>query len=233
MLRLLALSLVFASAAHAQWAGVEMSPNTITVTGEGIVSAPPDQAVVRLGILTQGETAAAALREHEDDMARVLQVVRGFGIADRQIAIEALNLGDYYGPQGPDGYQAYRVVAVTVDTLRIVPDLIASVVESGANRLDGVMYTLRDASAYQERALDLAMEAAYGKAARLAAAAGRGLGPVVAVQEQGVGVIQPYERFMAQATSVEEVAVSAEPGAYSAGSSQVRGVIAVRFALHD
>lgn len=231
MLRLLALSLVLASAAHAQWAGVAMSPNTITVTGEGIVSAPPDRAVVRLGVLTQGPTAADALREHEDDMARVLQEVRSFGIADRQITIEALNLGEYYGPQGPDGYQAYRIVAVTVDSLRIVPDLIASVVESGANRLDGVMYTLRDASTYQERALDLAMEKARDKAARLATASGRALGPVVAVQEQGVGIVQPYERFAAQAVSMEEVAP--EPGAYSAGSSQVRGAVVVQFLLAD
>jgi len=230
MLRLLALSLVLASAANSQ-VGVEMAPNTITVMGEGIVSAPPDRAVVRLGIMTQGRTAADALRDHEADMARVLQEVRSFGIADRQISIEALNLGDFYGPQGPDGYQAYRVVAVTVDTLRIVPDLIASVVESGANRLDGVMYTIRDATAYEARALDLAMEKAQSKAARLARAAGRTLGPVVAVQEQGVGLVQPYERFAVQSVAMEEAAVAPEPGAYSAGSSQVRGAIVVRFLL--
>ncbi len=231
MLRLLALSLVLASTASAQWAPGGLTPNTITVTGEGIVSAPPDRAVVRLGVLTQGGTAAAALRQHEDDMARVLQEVRGFGIADRQISIEALNLGDFYGPNGPDGYQAFRIVAVTVDSLRIVPDLIASVVESGANRLDGVQYTLRDATPYQERALDRAMETARAKAERLATAAGRTLGAVAAIQEQGVGIVQPYERFASNAIAV--VSDEAEPGAYSAGSSQVRGAVVVQYVLSD
>ncbi len=234
MLRLLALSLVLASAANAQGAGAELAPNTVTVTGEGIVSAPPDRAIVRLGILTRGETAAAALRDHEADMARVLREVRGFGIADRQISIEALNLGDYYGPEGPGGYQAYRIVAVTVDSLRIVPALIASVVESGANRLDGVQYAIRDATPYQNRALDLAMEKARAKAARLATASGRALGPVIAIQEQGVGLIQPYERVAVQNAAMDEMAAGApEPGAYSTGSSQIRGAVVVRFLLTD
>ena len=231
MLRLVAVLVLAASAASAQPVPPALVPGTITVMGEGVVSAAPDRAVVRLGVQTQAPTAAEALRQHEGDMARVLTRVRQFGIADREINIEALQLGDFYGPQGPDGYQAYRVVAVTVDSLRIVPELIASVVEVGANRLDGVFYTLRESGRMRDRALDEAMNQARAKAERLAAAAGARLGDVVAIQEQGVGVVQPYERVMA--VSAEAATVEPEPGAYSAGSSQVRATVVVQYALAE
>lgn len=228
---LAAVVLAAASAASAQpLVPAALAPNTVTVAGEGLVSAPPDRAVVRLGVQTQAPTAAAALRQHEDDMARVLTRVRQFGIADRDISIEALQLGDFYGPQGPDGYQAYRIVAVTVDSLRIVPELIATVVESGANRLDGVFYTLRDAGRYRDLALDEAVAQARAKALRLAAATGARLGDVVAIQEQGVGLVQPFERHAGMG-GAEAVEVDAEPGAYSTGSSQVRAAVVVQYVL--
>ncbi len=229
---LLALAAALPLAVSAQPAPPPPAPHTVTVSGEGVVSAPPDRAVIRLGVLTRGETAAAALRDHESDMARVLGVVRSFGIADRQITVEALNLGDFYGPEGPDGYQAYRIVAVTVDSLAAVPDLIAGVVESGANRLEGVAYTLRETAAYRDRALDAAMAEARHKAERLAAAAGRQLGGAVSIQETGAGLVRPYERVELQSVSAD-AGVPAQPGAYSAGSSQVRGSVVVRYALEN
>ena len=219
-------------AAVAQPALQPVAPNTVTVTGEAFVSAPPDRAVIRLGVLTRGTTAAAALREHEADMARVLGTVRSYGIADRQISVEALNLGDFYGPEGPSGFQAYRIVAVTVDSLAAVPDLVASVVESGANRLEGVAYTLSETAAYRDRALDGAVADARRKAERLAAATGRRLGGALAIQEAGAGLVQPYERVEVQAVSAD-AAVPTQPGAYSAGSSRVRASVVVQYALAD
>ena len=225
-LLLLALALV-APLASAQ---VSLDAGTLTVTGSAVVSAAPDRAVVRLGVQTRAETPAAALRAHEADMARVLATVRSFGVADRDIAIEGLGLGENYGPNGPDGFVANRVVSVTIDSLRIVPDLVAGVVEVGANRLEGLFYTLRDSERYQNQALDAAVERAREKAARLASAAGRTLGPVEAIVEQGAGLAGPYQRF----GTMDAVAVSAEtatPAAYSTGSSQVQASVVVRFAL--
>ena len=209
-----------------------LETNTITVSGQGLVSAPPDRAVVRLGVLTVAPTAAEALREHEDDVARVLARVRSFGIADRQIQIEALQLGENYDDRregGPNSYRAFRIVSVTTDSLRTVPDLVASVVESGANRVDGVDYTLSEAGRYRDRALDEAVRQARSKAERLATAAGAGLGPVLAIQEQGIGLVQPYRG--GALASVEAVSLDAEPGAYSTGSSQVQASVVVQYRL--
>ncbi|PAP77707.1 SIMPL domain-containing protein [Rubrivirga marina] len=226
-----ALVLLAASAASAQTVEFDLDANTVTVVGSATVTAPPDRAVIRLGVQTRAETAAGALRQHEDDMARVLTQVRSFGIADRQITIEGLNLGENYGPNGPDGYQAFRIVAVETDSLAVVPELVASVVEVGANRLDGLIYTIRESGPYQDRALDEAMARARTKAQRLATAAGRTLGDVQAIVEQGAPMVQPYYRGMGGYDEVVVEEAAANPAAYSAGSSQVRATVVVRFAL--
>ena len=235
MLRLTLLAVLAASAsAQTPLDMPERMPNqTITVSGQGVVSAPPDRAVVRLGVQTTAPTAAEALRQNEEDVARVLGRVRSFGIADRQIEVEALQLGEDYelrSEDGPQGYRAYRIVSVTIDSLNAVPDLIASVVEGGANRLDGLFYTLQSSARYRDRALDQAMTDARSKAERLAAAAGASLGAVLSVEERGAGVT-PVSPGRMQLAASEVVELDANPGAYSAGSSTVRADVVVRYQL--
>ncbi len=200
-------------------------PNTITVTGEGRVAGVPDRAVVRLGVTTRAQTAAEALRAHEADMARVLTRVRQFGIADRDIQIQALALGEHYGPNGPDGFAATRIVAVTTDELRRVPELVAAVVGEGANRLDGLDYTMRDAQPLRLQALDLAVADARAKAERLAAASGVRLGRVVGVQEAPEGQLSPMPLYRMSADA------EATPAAYSAGRTLVEARVVVVFEI--
>lgn len=204
-------------------------PGTITVVGEGLVSVAPDRALLRLGVTTRAATAAEALRAHEADVARVLTRVRQFGIPDRQIQIEALAIHENYGQNGLDGVAAVRIVTVTTDSLRTVPDLVAAVVSEGANRLDGLTYTLRDPKPAEARALDAAVADARAKAERIARASGVTLGRVVAVQEGTTTM--PYPLGRSSGLSLSSVDISPEPGAYSAGSSEVRARVVVQFEI--
>ena len=230
-LRQLLLGLVLAApAALAQPVELDLEAGTLTVTGSATVTAPPDRAVIRLGVQTRASTAAEALREHEEDVAHVLRQVRSFGVPDRQISIDGLNLGENYGPNGLDGYQATRIVSVATDSLAVVPDLIASVVEVGANRLDGLFYTLDETGPVQDRALEEAMARARSKALLLATAAGYDLGPVLAVLERGGGYPQPFVAG-GGSDAVRVEAAAANPGAYSTGATEVTASVVVRFQL--
>jgi uncharacterized protein YggE len=202
-------------------------PRTVTVSGDAVVQAAPDRAIVRIGVQTDGQAAEETLERHEADVERVLTTIRRAGIPDRQIEITSLTLGERWVEGGRrDGYTASRVVAVTVDDLREVPEIVAAAVSEGANRLDGLVYTLRDADRYEDQALTEAFERAREKAGRIAAAAGMSVGRVVQVHEQGAMPPQPI--LMRQ-----EMAMDASPGAYSAGSTEVRAVVVVSFALDD
>jgi hypothetical protein len=209
-----------------------LTPRTVTVAGDATVEAAPDRAVVRIGVQTEGQTAPETLRRHEEDVQRVLTALRRAGLADRQIEIEALSLGERWVEGGRrDGFLATRVVAVTVDDLRLVPDLVATAVAEGANRLDGLFYTLQDPDRYEDEALEQAFERARAKAQRIASAAGLRVGRVVSVHEQGVMPPVPFPMPM-----VRDVAMAqggGVGGAYSAGTSEVRAAVVVTFAIDD
>ncbi len=215
--------------------GQSGASRTLTVAGDAVVQAPPDRAIVSFGIETPGQTAEETLRRHEEQVERVLTAVRRFGIADRQIRIEYLALNERYVEEGRrDGLVAVRQVSVTLDDLRRVPDLVATVVSEGANRLNGLVYTLRDADPFEDQALEAAFARAREKAERLARASGASLGEVVAVQEQGVFPPVPYPMpLMRQSAAMADGAAAGVPGAYSAGEQEVRAAVVVTYELED
>lgn len=226
-LRLALLPLVLLAPVADAQVEIDLEAGTLTVLGTATVTAPPDQAVVRLGVETRAATPAEALRQHEEDVARVLAEVRGFGIADRAITIEQLNLGEERDRDGATEAVARRLVSVRIGDLRVVPDLIASVVASGANRLAGLDYTVEDPQPLEEQALVAAVTRAREKAERLAEAAGLELGTVLAMSEQNVGGVRPYAFARGEALAVAD----GNPGAYSTGLSSVDASVIVRFAL--
>lgn len=206
-------------------------PNAVTVRGEAVVSAPPDQARLRFGVETTGPTPEQTLREHEQAVQNALTAVRNLGIPDRRIEIEWVGLHERYRDVGErDGYVASRTISVTTDNMALVPALVATVVGQGANRLHGLEYTLEDDDLVENAALEAAFERAREKAEELASAADARLGAVVAIVEQGVEPprLSPHMFSLAQT-----MAVDATPGAYSTGASEVRAAVVVTFALED
>jgi uncharacterized protein YggE len=203
-------------------------PRTVTVSGDALVYAAPDRAIVRIGVQTEGQQADDTLERHEEDVERVLTSIRRAGIADREIEITSLSLGERWVEGGRrDGYVASRVVAVTIDDLRQVPEIVAMSVAQGANRLDGLVYTLRDADRFEDQALTEAFERAREKAERIAAAAGMRVGRVAQVHE--LGTVPPVPVPMPEMA----MNMDARAGAYSAGSTEVRAVVVVTFGLDD
>src|SRR4029453_19359362 len=64
----------------AQAAEAMMPPRTITVSGDAEVASKPDQARLSAGVVTQAETAAAALAANSTAMNRVFAAIRMAGI---------------------------------------------------------------------------------------------------------------------------------------------------------
>ena len=68
----------------------------MTVTGEGSVAAVPDNAVIRLGVSSQGKTARAASDANAKEMTVVLAAIKDSGVADRDIQTTSLSLQPQY-----------------------------------------------------------------------------------------------------------------------------------------
>lgn len=213
-------------------------PRTVTVQGEGTVTAAPDQATVRFGIVTEAETAEAARAQNARAAKNALNAVRNLGVAEDQIQMQRLQLQPRreYNRQTrayeEKGYEARRQVVVELDSLEQLPTLVTRVVQQGANRLDGIQYALSDREAVRNEALRAAAQSARAKAQLLAETLGAQLGPVQQINEQSFDFPRPVyraQREMAKAATADQAAP--EPDAYAAGEIEVSASVQVTFEL--
>jgi len=175
----------------ARAAEATMPGRTITVTGDAEVASKPDQARLSAGVVTQAETAAAALNANSAAMNRVFAALRMAGIPENRMQTSNFSVQPQYAPFRPEnpepqriiGYQVSNNVTVTVDDLTKLGSTLDALVRSGANQLGGIQFMIADPKPLAERARALAVVDAAAKARTLAMAAGVTLGSVMAIQE--------------------------------------------------
>ena len=197
----------------------------LTVTGTGSVRTVPDRASFFFGVETQAATARAALTANTAEARRVVEAIRGAGVAAADLQTSQVSLSPRTNENGTGivGYVASTSVTATIRDLARVGAVVDAAVGAGANTLSGPSLTRGDTDALYRQALRAAYADAREKADTLAAASGRTLGRVTAIVEgaQG-GVPMPLAGRDAVAGSTVEIA----PGTQSIDAS-----VSVTFAL--
>jgi len=170
---------------------------TITVSGTATISAPPDEALVTLGVHTQAGTAQAALAGNAQKMSKVLDALRNAGLGADDLATTNVSLYPMYANDGQSvtGYQADNQIQATIRDLSKVGNVIDASVSAGANMASGVTFQLSDRNQGQGQALARAIENAKAKADAMAAAAGAGIGEVVTISESTATTPVPYPMY--------------------------------------
>ncbi len=164
-------------------------PRTMTVTGQGEALAAPDMAVVTIGVQTDGETAAAALRANSAAMAATIDKLKAMEIEARDIQTSGLYVNPRYNYEKnrsePEviGFRANNSVRVRLRDLDKAGAVIDEAVSSGANSLGGISFTFADPQPLYDDARRDAVADARSRAALLADAAGVKLGPILTIQD--------------------------------------------------
>jgi uncharacterized protein len=145
-------------------ASAQIAPaRTLTIAGNADVHAAPDAALFATGVVTESETAAAALKANSAAMAKVLDAARSLGVEPRDLQTRGLSLeARYYRPDRSSpaerprivGYTAANAVTMRVRDLAKLGDLLDKVTVAGANRIDGIEFIVSN----QEGLLDEAGE---------------------------------------------------------------------------
>jgi len=209
---------------------------TVTVSGEGIIMTAPDMATVWFAVVTHDELPDRARSLNADASASAMNAVRNLGIGEKDMQIEGLQLNPrrVYDPDrrvyDQDGFEATRTVKVIIRDLDVLPDVVASVVEGGANQINNIQYGLDDKEAIELEVLALAVQRAKQKASVMAGELGWALGRAVQINEQGVSVPQPRVSMEMAAMSKDS---GGNPDAFSAGELEVRASVTVVFSLAD
>ena len=193
-------------------------PPTIQVTGRATVSGSPDLAELLIGVSTVAPTAQeAAAQNARDSNALQARLKDTFKLA---IEVQTANYSvapDYEQrppnePGVPRRYRVTNMIRVEVKDLSKVSAVIDSSLGSGANRLQGLTFKMKDSRSLERRALQEAAREAQAKANAIAEALGLRITGVRVISESGSGP-RPMQVYRA-ATTVESYAPPIEPGAY-------------------
>lgn len=190
---------------------------TIQVTGRATVSGRPDLAELVVGVSTVAQTAQAAAERNALDSNALQKRLRD--TFKTKIDVETADYSvspDYEQPQSPDPqtprrYRVTNMVRVTVKDLSDVSQVIDAALSSGANRLQGLTFKMKDARGLERRALQEAARDARDKAGVLAEALGLRVIGIRTVSESGGG---PRPMQMYRAAAAGSFAPPIEPGTY-------------------
>lgn len=153
------------------------SAPTVTVDATAETSAQPDRALVRVAVVTTAPDADAARRQVAENVSRMRDALRDAGVDSDRVHTTSFTL-DAVHEERPDsgritGYRAAHgfEIETSVDRAGTVLD---AAVAGGANRVEGVVFTLTPETRRQLRqeALGIAVDRARDDATAVANASG-------------------------------------------------------------
>jgi uncharacterized protein YggE len=193
---------------------------TITVSGDGSVTAVPDRATFGFSIETRAKTASAALAQNSADAAAVIAALKNAGVTSANIQTSQVSLNPQTSQDGTTivGYAASNGVTVRT-ALASAGKIVDAAVGAGANGVSGPSLDVSDQTSLYRDALHKAVDNAKLKAQALADATGLSLGAVQSVTEGGSATPFPITDKMSAAGAPIE-----------AGTQQIQASVTVTYA---
>ncbi len=212
----LGLAFVLIAAMNPALAGDD-ARRSIRVQGTGGVDARPNQAVIFAAVVDQDARAGAALEANSQAMRRVLQKLGEFAVAEADIRTRGFSVTPIFerrqsGTATPRiiGYRVVNRIEIKVRELSRLGAMLDAIVAAGADRLDGIRFSITEPAPLADKARLRAMSDARRKAELFAEAAGVRVGRVLEIAEQGVSVPRP--RLLKATEMRARAAVPIAPG---------------------
>ena len=199
------------------------SRRTITVSGQGEISASPDLAILAVAVETTAEKAGDAVAQNAARSAKVASALKGMLGKDDKLATTRYALEPRYEPAKRGeateprivGYVARNEVQVETHRTDAVGAMIDSANAAGANRVSGLQFTLANRNEQLRAALAKAGTEARAQADSVAAALGVKLRDVYSATTS-VPSIQPRRmESLGMAAMEARAPTPIEPGAVS------------------
>ncbi len=210
----------------------------IRVIGRASQEVAPDFASVEIGVESRGATPAAALDAASQAAKGIVATAKEMGVAEADIGTSAVTLQPRIknvrlpdGTMGEreDGYTASNRVRVRLAEMGKLGDLMRRTLDSGANRIQGISFGLRDPAAADAAVQVAAVKDAKAQAERIAEATGVKLGSVIAIDSPPRTESprpMPYGLAMKAAAPRGRTAVPVEAGSIET-SAEVDAVFAI------
>lgn len=212
------------------WA--EQETGRLTVTGMGAVDAAPDMAWITMGVVEEAATAKEAMDAASQSMAAVITRLASVGIAEKDMQTQGINLSPKYDNRRHETGEPPKIVGYVYSTnLRVrvldlpkLGDVLDMVVRDGANRFNGLQFTVQHPKPLQDEARTAAIQDAMSKAQMMAEAAGISVGRILSLSENG-GNRAPM--------MMAEMAMARDTGPIAVGEVTMQSTVTMVFEIDD
>jgi uncharacterized protein len=189
----------------------------VLVTGDSIIQATPDTAILNISVVSQARRALEAQQDNankSDAVIRALKSAAGTGAEIKTSGYSLQPIRVYKEGQPPliTGYEARNSVTVVLADLQKVGPVIDAAGGAGANDVGGISFTLRKDRPARDQALAEATREAVSKARVIANALGGRIVRIVEVQEEGVQRPRPVYEEQLQMRTMAAAATPIEVG---------------------
>ncbi|MGE3269842.1 MAG: SIMPL domain-containing protein [Chloroflexota bacterium] len=202
--------------------------STVTVVGDGRVTVQPDLATITFSVEANAPTLAEAQADASTRMQSVIDALTGQGIARDDIRTSRLSANPVYDEKDRTvitGYRANNSVQVKLRDLSTVGQVVDSITAAGANRVDGLSFSVENIEEPKNQARAQAMQNARVKADQLASLAGMRVTGVKSIQESDASS-PPVPYAAAAPARAEAAAPPVEPG-----TQEVRTQVTVTYIM--
>jgi uncharacterized protein YggE len=205
----------------------------IEVLGVGEVRVVPDEAQISFAVETFAETAQAAGAENARIMERVIAALVAAGVPRDDLETQNYSLHPEYiheeraAEPRIRGYRASNQMVLTTRELDRIGALIDVALAAGANRMNGVGFSVSDVDAATAAALTQAVARARESARTIANALGVELGQVV---RASTSTAPPPPAVRMERMDVA-MAAAAPVTPISPGEQTVRATVSLTFAI--
>jgi uncharacterized protein YggE len=206
--------------------------DTVSVTGTSHVRVQPDRFSFSVGVQTMAPTVEEAVNQNNAAVANVIAALKKGGAAPDEIQTSGFSIypqQDYQQGRSPRilGYQVSNNITVTKKDVAAAGRLLQAAINAGVNTSSGLTFGVSDPARGRDQGLRAAFDDARGKAALLAQAAGRTLGPVVSITEGSAPNVVP--RPMGMGVMAAKAAVADVP--VESGTEELVFTVSVIFSL--
>lgn len=191
----------------------------ISVSATGTAKATPNIAKIMAAVETQNPNIDEARKQTEEKVDKIQEAIKDLGIADKDIKTQNISAGESYEvqiyprPPGKPTNQYSISLEITIRDFKVADQILSILTQNGATNLYGPNLQVddKDLETAKSQARQNAIENAESKAQELAEAAGRRVGKVITIKEQGDYAF-PVPLYTRTGTELMEKAQTIQPG---------------------
>jgi uncharacterized protein len=194
------------------------TPVGVSSSGVGTAVGEPDVVILRVGVQAERATVEEAREAAAVAQRKVIDSLKGSGVADRDIQTVQFAVNPVYDFRGNSqqirGYQVSNVVSAKIRRLENAGGAVDAAVRAGGNDavVQSLSFTIDDPTRLRAQAREQAVQRARDQAEQLARAAGARLGQILSITEESPSTPEFQRSMSAPATGAFQTDTPIEGG---------------------